>query len=126
MRPIREAVHTTFAAGRWSKSVCTCTRWRIAALWLLKLWQHACAAHQSPVTNAGHCHGHLPARRRLLPALLHFGEPGGSPEGRGEALKYVRFCMHRLGSEEPAVHNLAVALLSLDASQVGPPARRPA
>ncbi len=31
----------------------------------------------------------------------------------------MRFCISRLGSEDPAVHNLAVALLSLDASQVG-------
>ncbi|PSC73297.1 vacuolar sorting-associated 18-like protein [Micractinium conductrix] len=55
--------------------------------------------------------------RRLLPALLHFGDPGGTAAGRAEALKYVRFCWLRLGSEDPAVHNLAVALLSLDASQ---------
>ncbi|KAL4423908.1 hypothetical protein ABPG75_001209 [Micractinium tetrahymenae] len=55
--------------------------------------------------------------RRLLPALLHFGEPGSSAAGRAEALKYVRFCISRLDSEDPAVHNLAVALLSLDASQ---------
>lgn len=54
---------------------------------------------------------------RLLPALLHFGEPGSSAAGQHEALKYVRFCISRLDSEDPAVHNLAVALLSLDASQ---------
>lgn len=56
--------------------------------------------------------------RRLLPALLSFGEPGSSRAGCTEALKYVRFCIHRLESEDPAVHNLAVALLSLDSSQV--------
>jgi hypothetical protein len=99
-----------------------CTHWRMAARLLTRCW-HASATYQAPVTDPGYCHGHLPACRRLLPALLYFGEPGGSPEGRGEALKYVRFCMHRLGSEEPAVHNLAVALLSLDASQVGRRAR---
>lgn len=61
--------------------------------------------------------------RRLLPALLHFGEPGGSAgaAGRAEALKYVRFAMQRLGSEDPAVHNLAVALLSQDPDQVSGP-----
>lgn len=59
-----------------------------------------------------------PLCRRLLPALLHFGEPGGGGAGgRAHALKYVRFCMHRLGSEDPAVHNLAVSLLTLDAAQ---------
>lgn len=59
--------------------------------------------------------------RRLLPALLHFGESGsgGGAAGRAEALKYVRFAMQRLGSEDPAVHNLAVALLSQDADQEG-------
>lgn len=62
---------------------------------------------------------HTPACRRLLPALLHFGESGsgGGAAGRAEALKYVRFAMQRLGSEDPAVHNLAVALLSQDADQ---------
>lgn len=55
--------------------------------------------------------------RRLLPALLNFGEPGSHAAGQREALKYVRFCISRLGSEDLAIHNLAVALLSLDASQ---------
>ena len=31
-----------------------------------------------------------------------------------EALKYVRFRLTRLGSTDAAVHNLAVALLSLE------------
>lgn len=54
----------------------------------------------------------LAARRRLLPALLQFGEAVGP--GYREALKYVRFCLHRLGSTDAAIHNLAVALLSLE------------
>jgi hypothetical protein len=59
--------------------------------------------------------------RRLLPALLHFGEPngGGASEGRAQALKYVRFAVQQLGSTDPAVHNLAVALLSQEAGKVG-------
>ncbi|KAI3432414.1 hypothetical protein D9Q98_003968 [Chlorella vulgaris] len=56
--------------------------------------------------------------RRLLPALLHFGEEGGDVAAdRAEALKYVRFCLHRLDSQDPAVHNLAVALLSFGDSE---------
>lgn len=51
--------------------------------------------------------------------MLNFGEPGSHATGQHEALKYVRFCISRLGSEDLAIHNLAVALLSLDASQVG-------
>ena len=84
----------------------------------------SCAA---PALPAG-----FPLCRRLLPALLHFGEPpsaaaaaGGAPAaaaaaaGRVEVLKYVRFCIRRLACEDTAVHNLAVALLSMDAEQVG-------
>ena len=51
-------------------------------------------------------------RRRLLPALLQFGEPGAAAGGQAEALRYVRYCIHRLSSEDPAVHNLAVELLA--------------
>ncbi|EFN52342.1 hypothetical protein CHLNCDRAFT_139164 [Chlorella variabilis] len=57
---------------------------------------------------------------RLLPALLHFGEGGGgggAAAGRDEALKYVRYCLYRLDSQDPAVHNLAVALLSQEEAQ---------
>ena len=38
-----------------------------------------------------------PPCSRLLPALLHFGEPGGPAAGRAEALKYLRFCLRRWG-----------------------------
>lgn len=45
--------------------------------------------------------------RRLLPALLRLGEAGASAEARAHALRYVRFCVGRLGSTDAAVHNLA-------------------
>ena len=46
--------------------------------------------------------------RRLLPALLRFGEPGAPRGPREEALRYVHFCMARLQSTDLALHNLAV------------------
>ena len=51
------------------------------------------------------------APRRLLPALLRFGEPGAPQGPRAEALRYVRFCMVRLQSQDLALHNLAVRWL---------------
>ncbi|KAK9832068.1 hypothetical protein WJX81_003754 [Elliptochloris bilobata] len=48
--------------------------------------------------------------RRLLPALLRLGEAGAPKQARTDALRYVRFCVGRLGSTDAAVHNLAVAL----------------
>ncbi|KIY94538.1 Vacuolar protein sorting-associated protein 18 [Monoraphidium neglectum] len=51
---------------------------------------------------------------RLLPALARFGEPGAAPAKRGAALRYVRFALDLLRCTDGTVHNLAVALLSLD------------
>jgi hypothetical protein len=50
----------------------------------------------------------------LLPALLRLGEPGAPPAVRAEALKYVRFAIHRLNSTDAALHNFAVTLLMVD------------
>lgn len=86
--------------------------------------------------------------RRLLPALLHFGElsiggrggGGGvtrsgtltttttaySPQermvasaGRKDALKYIWYCIYRLETTDTAVHNLAFSLLSVDPGDEG-------
>jgi vacuolar protein sorting-associated protein 18 len=83
--------------------------------------------------------------RRLLPALLHFGElsvEGGggggggtsnnatitySPQeermaasaGRKDALKYIWYCIYRLETTDTAVHNLAFSLLSVEPSDEG-------
>lgn len=46
--------------------------------------------------------------RRLLPALLRWGEVGAPAAARVHALRYVQFCIARLSSTDPAVHNLAV------------------
>ena len=46
--------------------------------------------------------------RRLLPALLRWGEEGAPATARSHALRYVQFCLQRLGSTDAAVHNLAV------------------
>ncbi|KAG1655491.1 hypothetical protein FOA52_008962 [Chlamydomonas sp. UWO 241] len=51
--------------------------------------------------------------RRLIPAMLRFGEPGSNTEGRRHVLRYVEFVVEQTGCTEPAVHNLAVALHSL-------------
>ncbi|KAK9814445.1 hypothetical protein WJX72_006013 [[Myrmecia] bisecta] len=51
--------------------------------------------------------------RRLLPALMRFGEVAASAECQAEALRYVHHCIGRLQTTDPAVHNLAVALISL-------------
>ena len=96
--------------------------WAYGFLFSVARWracQSLCAALHNSTAGTSRPPA-LPPRAcsRLLPALLHFGDPGGTAAGRAEALKYVRFCWLRLGSEDPAVHNLAVALLSLDASQV--------
>ena len=50
--------------------------------------------------------------RRLMPALMR--AEGGDPHARprtpqAEALRYVQFCIARLGSTDPTVHNLAVS-----------------
>ena len=55
-------------------------------------------------------------RRRLLPALLRFGEDGSHVTWREEALRYLSFCLHHLHCRDVAVHQLAVAMYSL---QVG-------
>lgn len=46
--------------------------------------------------------------KRLLPALLRYAERGAPLEFRAHILRYIHFCMNRLQSEEPAVHQLAV------------------
>lgn len=46
--------------------------------------------------------------KRLLPALLRFSEEGAPPACRSQALRYIRFCMDRQQSSDPAVHQLAV------------------
>lgn len=53
--------------------------------------------------------------RRLLPALLHLADASAPHAARLEALRYVRHCVTRLGSTDPALHNFAVALLVLEA-----------
>ena len=58
----------------------------------------------------------LPECRRLLPALLRFGEEGAQERWRAEAMRYVEFCLTHLRSHDAALHQLAVALYSL---QVG-------
>ena len=45
--------------------------------------------------------------RRLLPALLRLGEADAPKHARADVLRYVRFCVGRLGSTDAAVHNLA-------------------
>ena len=52
-------------------------------------------------------------RRRLLPALLRFGEEGAQELWRAEAMRYVEFCLAHLRSQDAALHQLAVALYSL-------------
>ena len=51
--------------------------------------------------------------RRLLPALLRFGEEGAQERWRVEAVRYVEFCLVHLRSQDAALHQLAVALYSL-------------
>lgn len=54
--------------------------------------------------------------RRLLPALMRIAE-GSAPSAAApsslqeEALRYVEYCIHKLGSTDSAVHNLAVSSL---------------
>ena len=45
---------------------------------------------------------------RLLPALLRLGEVATGAPGRTDAMRYVQFCIRRLGSTDAAIHNLAV------------------
>ena len=47
--------------------------------------------------------------RRLLPALLRWGEAGAPAAARAQALRYIQFCIARLASTDAAVHNLAVS-----------------
>ena len=46
---------------------------------------------------------------RLLPALLRLGEVATGAPGRTDAMRYVQFCIRRLGSTDAAIHNLAVS-----------------
>ena len=47
--------------------------------------------------------------RRLLPALLRYADEGAPSAARTHAQRYVQFCMQRLQSSDPAVHQLAVS-----------------
>ena len=49
--------------------------------------------------------------RRLLPALLRYADEGAPTAARTHAQRYVQFCMQRLQSSDPAVHQLAVSFL---------------
>lgn len=51
---------------------------------------------------------------RLIPAMLRFGELGSLATGRRHILRYIEFAIEQLGCMDAAVHNLAVALHSLD------------
>lgn len=66
--------------------------------------------------------------RRLLPALLRFGEEASQALWREQALRYVEFCLYHLHSHDGAVHQLAVALYSLKVlpPPLPPPRPRPA
>lgn len=48
--------------------------------------------------------------RRLLPALMRIAEESapGPSSLQQEALRYVEYCISKLSSTDPAVHNLAV------------------
>ena len=49
--------------------------------------------------------------RRLLPALLHLTEKSAPPAARAEAMRYVGYCIDRIGCVDSAMHSFAVALL---------------
>eukprot|EP00877_Chromochloris_zofingiensis_P007678 jgi/Chrzof1/3163/Cz12g14060.t1 len=55
--------------------------------------------------------------RRLLPALMRFGEPGSAADKREQVLMYISYAIDHLQCEDSAIHNLAVALLSSDADE---------
>ncbi|GIL52118.1 hypothetical protein Vafri_8045 [Volvox africanus] len=57
--------------------------------------------------------------RRLLPALLRYGEPNSPPMARKHVLRYVEFAIEELGATDSVVHNLAVALYSLVSGEEG-------
>ncbi|GLI64360.1 hypothetical protein VaNZ11_007601 [Volvox africanus] len=57
--------------------------------------------------------------RRLLPALLRYGEPHSPPMERQCVLRYVEFAIEELGTTDSVVHNLAVALYSLVSGEEG-------
>ncbi|KXZ53919.1 hypothetical protein GPECTOR_6g837 [Gonium pectorale] len=57
--------------------------------------------------------------RRLLPALLRYGEPESEPAARRHVLRYVEFAIEALGTTDIVVHNLAVALYSLAPGREG-------
>ena len=46
--------------------------------------------------------------RRLMPALMRLEGAPQPHASRAVALRYVQFCVERLGSTDPTVHNLAV------------------
>jgi len=57
--------------------------------------------------------------RRLLPAVLHLADATAPRAARDEALRYVRHCVTRLGSGDPALHDFAIALLVLEPESEG-------
>ncbi|CAD7699110.1 unnamed protein product [Ostreobium quekettii] len=52
--------------------------------------------------------------KRLLPAMVSLGEYGSSAEARKQAIRYLEYSMNRLGSQDSAIHNLAIALYTLE------------
>ncbi|KAG2496729.1 hypothetical protein HYH03_005142 [Edaphochlamys debaryana] len=57
--------------------------------------------------------------RRLLPALLRYGEPGSPPAARQHVLRYIEYAIGVLGTTDGVVHNLAAALYSLEPGEEG-------
>ncbi|MEW5309299.1 MAG: hypothetical protein WDW38_001194 [Sanguina aurantia] len=69
--------------------------------------------------------------RRLIPALLRFGDgprggggrgaqcPGSAAAQQQHVLRYVEFAVDTLGCQDSAVHNLAVALHTLSEGEAG-------
>eukprot|EP00878_Enallax_costatus_P011969 GHUV01012497.1.p1 GENE.GHUV01012497.1~~GHUV01012497.1.p1 ORF type:complete len:1028 (+),score=282.75 GHUV01012497.1:49-3132(+) len=55
--------------------------------------------------------------RRLMPALVRFGEPDTLDSKRDQIMRYVGFAMDQLHCDDSAVANLGVALLSLESSE---------
>ncbi|GMH42479.1 hypothetical protein BSKO_10398 [Bryopsis sp. KO-2023] len=52
--------------------------------------------------------------RRLLAALVPFGDYSSNEDARKHALRFIEFSINALGCHDSAIHNLAIALYSLD------------
>lgn len=66
-----------------------------------------CAA--APPAAAGPQLGASLDPRRLLPALVRFGEPGTPPERREQVLRYVRYALEALGCHDRCARALCCA-----------------